>query len=697
MLNSLRSGLAILAWIALIGYAAAQTSGSAQPWSITGQWQNGVIGGGTLTGPLAVDSNGNLLVANTLVGVNAPTKTFGDTSSGWSWVSKLNSSGGSVFGVKIGGISLADAIAVDSAGNVLIAGYGPGGIPVTPNAFSSSPSGPNPTFACKLNGADGTPVFCTYLNSNHIGIAGIAVDAAGNVYILAIDLMQSITPTPGALALGSRDVVLLKLDPTGQKLLYAAAIGGNGTEGELGLAVDGAGNAYVVGFTDSTDFPGSASGAIPTPSASFIAKVDPTGSKILYASYGRAGDQPLAINVDSSGAAYVSGALLFAATANSGDLYVRKYSPDGTAMAYETVLTGAAGTVQGAAVDSAGVLTMVGNAFSYGFPQHFSLEPCPALNMPYPANNVGNYLVRLAADGSILQSTFFPAQFVFTPAVGSSILSTQPNSGFLAVAGVGVLQLGPDAMPLPPGGLGCIANAASFSPGNIAPGEIVSIFGNGLGPVTAQGGVFDSNGRFATILGGVQVTFDGTPAPLLYVQDAQINAITPWELAGKSNTEMCVIYNGTRQCEAPSVGAAAPGVFLSASGQAAALNQDGTINSTANPAPVGSIVSIYVTGLGAITPTPADGAIVQLPLPTLVNAVQVFFANADFHDPMLIPAQVLYAGPAPLEVGGMFQINLRIPSGTGGSFQINVQFPDGGGSSGSAEVAITPLPPPPTF
>jgi hypothetical protein len=271
----------LLAWLALAGCAGAQTLSSPQPWGAIGQWSAAATQGGTM-GPVAVDSSGDLLVSNALVGVSASTKILGSTSAGSSWVSKLNASGASVFGVQIAGVDLFEAVAADSAGNVLVAGYGPaGGLPVTPNAYSSSPSGEGSQFACKLNGADGTPVFCTYLNSTQISINGIGADASGNVYILAIDLMASIVTTPGALSLGSRDVVLLKLDPTGEKLLYAAAFGGNGTESPLDLSVDGDGNAYVMGETSSTNFPGASTGAIPTPSGSFIAKVDPTGSKIL--------------------------------------------------------------------------------------------------------------------------------------------------------------------------------------------------------------------------------------------------------------------------------------------------------------------------------------------------------------------------------------------------------------------------------
>lgn len=104
-----------------------------------------------------------------------------------------------------------------------------------------------------------------------------------------------------------------------------------------------------------------------------------------------------------------------------------------------------------------------------------------------------------------------------------------------------------------------------------------------------------------------------------------------------------------------------------------------------------------MTGLGLISPAPADGAIVHLPLPTLVYPIQVLFTDGSPYLPPIPPAEVLYAGPAPLEVGGLFQVNVRIPSGTtGGQFTILVQVPDdlsGGGGSPGANVFITPLTP----
>lgn len=675
----------------------AQTLSPA-PWINTGQ-SSATMTQGPLGGPLAVDSSGDLLVANSLVGFSAPTKILGATSPSSS-ASKLNASGVPVFAVQIGGVYSIYLIAPDSGGNVLIAGDGPaaGGLPVTPNAYNSSPSGPNAAFACKLSGIDGTPVFCTYLNFNQTSIVGLAEDSEGNVHILAGGPIQTIGTTPGALSIGNQDVVLLKLDPSGQRLLYAAAFGGNGTDSPAALSVDADGNVYVVGETTSTDFPGTATGAILAPSGSFVAKVDPTGSKLLYASYGRAGEYPTSLSVDPLGSAYVAG------TIGQGDLFVRRYSADGTAVAYETVLTGTAGSqVSGSAVDSNGVLTTIGIAGSIAFPQLSSVASCLAS---------GQYLIRLAADGSVLQSTFFPSGFPsesFSPAGGGAVISTHPGGGWVAgllfnsngPTGVGVVELGPDLTAISPVNIGCIANGASFLSGSVTAGEIVSIFGSGLGPATPAIWALDSNGRLASTLDDVQVTFDGLPAPLLYVQDGQINAITPWELAGKTTTQMCVVYSGNQQCVTPSVAAAAPAVFVTGqkggeAGNAVAVNQDGTLNSSASPAPVGSIISIYATGLGAVSPAQPDGAIVQLPLPALVNTAQVNFVPADPQNTNSIPAEVLYAGPAPFQVAGLYQINIRIPSGSAGLFGVAIPavglsgyyFPSGG-----AHVFVTPIPP----
>ena len=95
------------------------------------------------------------------------------------------------------------------------------------------------------------------------------------------------------------------------------------------------------------------------------------------------------------------------------------------------------------------------------------------------------------------------------------------------------------------------------------------------------------------------------------------------------------------------------------------MNQDGTLNS-AHPAPVGSIISLYMTGLGMPSPVPTDGSIVQLPLPLLVPQVQVHFGAPGPSTPfgqqfISVPAQVWYSRPAPFEVAGVHQVNVQVP------------------------------------
>ena len=133
--------------------------------------------------------------------------------------------------------------------------------------------------------------------------------------------------------------------------------------------------------------------------------------------------------------------------------------------------------------------------------------------------------------------------------------------------------------------LACVSNAATFANGPIAPGEIVTLFGNGLGP---QQGVQLSatlQSPFPTQAESVQVTFDGKPAPLLWVQDTQINLVVPWSVAGPT-TEVCATYNNVQtNCLTWPVAEASPAVFTVDGYYAAALNQDGTLNSATSPAP----------------------------------------------------------------------------------------------------------------
>ena len=211
---------------------------------------------------------------------------------------------------------------------------------------------------------------------------------------------------------------------------------------------------------------------------------------------------------------------------------------------------------------------------------------------------------------------------------------------------------------LPVPGIAAVVSAASFTSSAIAPGELVTIFGNSIGPSTPVGPVLDSSGRVATSLGGLTVNFDGNLAPLLYASAGQINAVVPFKVAGKSTTLLQVSMAGGAAFTATlPVSTAAPATFvISASGQGAILNGDLSVNSPAHPAARGSSISIYATGAGLLDPAVADGTIVSATnLPLSVAPVSVTIGGQ--------PATVSYQGAAPGLVAGVMQINAQVPAG----------------------------------
>jgi uncharacterized protein (TIGR03437 family) len=205
-----------------------------------------------------------------------------------------------------------------------------------------------------------------------------------------------------------------------------------------------------------------------------------------------------------------------------------------------------------------------------------------------------------------------------------------------------------------------VANAASFAMGGVvSPGEIIAISGSALGVPMAD-----------VSMSGTKVTFDGNAAVLLSVSTTQIVAIAPFSLAGKTSTQVQVSVNGQNSAAATvSVVGAAPGLFTltgTGSGQAAVLNQDGTVNSSTNPAAKGSVISVFGTGAGALNPAGVDGQVLGTALPTPAATVTASVAGQ--------AAPVTYAGGAFGLYSSVLQANVIVPAGT---------------ASGSATVALT--------
>jgi uncharacterized protein (TIGR03437 family) len=210
-----------------------------------------------------------------------------------------------------------------------------------------------------------------------------------------------------------------------------------------------------------------------------------------------------------------------------------------------------------------------------------------------------------------------------------------------------------------------VQNGASFENMPIAPGELVTLRGLDLGPAAGASMQIDSAGHVSNRIDGTQVFFNGTPAPLLYAQSEQINVQVPWELAGASSVEIRVESQGllSNTATAPMKDAAPaifhvfpnPPVFAGPPPfQGAILNQDGTINSSSNPAARGSIVSLFGTGGGVTAPGGITGGFAPLSPPTLLTLPVAVHINR-------YQAHVEYAGAAPTLISGVFQVNVRVP------------------------------------
>jgi uncharacterized protein (TIGR03437 family) len=196
---------------------------------------------------------------------------------------------------------------------------------------------------------------------------------------------------------------------------------------------------------------------------------------------------------------------------------------------------------------------------------------------------------------------------------------------------------------------------------------MVTLFGTNIGPATPAYATVDPNtGKLATTIGGVEVMFNGTPAPMIYAGSTQVSAVVPYEMAGVANPGVWIEYsNRTSNAFQLTAAATAPGIFTqnsSGSGPGAILNQDGiTVNGPLHPAAKGSIVTVYLTGEGQTNPPGVTGAITTATLaPPQVTPAPVQPITVTINGQ---PApNVAYAGEAPGFVAGLMQLNVQIPS-----------------------------------
>jgi hypothetical protein len=275
---------------------------------------------------IAVDSSGNAYVTGQINSTNFPTTsgafdtTFNDSYD--AFVTKLNASGtGLLYSTYLGGSNYeyAYGIAVDSSGNAYVTGqtYSTN-FPTTSGAFDTTLNGGD-VFVTKLNSSGASLLYSTFLGgSNYEGGDGIAVDSSGNAYVTGQTSSTDFPTTSGAFDTthnSGGDAFVTKLNASGASLLYSTYLGGSDYEEGWGIAVDSSGNAYVAGYTYSTDFPTTSDAFDTTFNGSsdvFVTKLNASGASLLYSTYlgGINYEFNYGIAVDSSGNAYVTGEVL---------------------------------------------------------------------------------------------------------------------------------------------------------------------------------------------------------------------------------------------------------------------------------------------------------------------------------------------------------------------------------------------------
>src|SRR5450432_105144 len=622
---------------------------------------------------LAIGSDGSVYVAGDTNSSDFPI-TPGAFNSIWQtgsgFLAKLNPSGAIAYATFIGGPAGAQitGIALDTSGDVYLTGAGgPAQAPV---------NGPSSGFVLEFD----PTLTKSLLSINGYGGGLIAVDKQANIY-LAGSAEASVTsvqpqgftiPTlpagafqsthaatfcyrfgsgpggiGGELACGYQYVA--KLNPTGT-LLWATYV--TGTYGAIaaGMAVDSAGNVIVAGTTNSDDYPVTAGAFQTVYSAAAPQRPNPSGDGYLA--------PPPSIG------------------------YITKVNSTGTALLWSTYFGGSyADQITGMAVTPAGDIVVSGQAQSSDLP---ALAGTPEGCRPSP-NQVFTFVSRIAPDGGtagpsqVVTGQPYCLNYTCINILYDDDAIIQPGSPLALAANASVVAGGSfgslASVDLSSETrLSCIVDPAdAVQIHTVAPGQLLSLFGNDLVPSTG----FSPSSSVAPSTSTFGVYFNGIPAPILYSSAQQINLQVPVEIAGQSTVQMQVVDQQTplHLSETYTLGVVQrqPAIYLAPATiasrftsytecggatvfgvAAAALNADGTINDCTNPAPTGSMVTLFVNGLGSVTPALTTGAIAPAPPEALTPGIDIATNSA------ALPSATL---TVPGVITGVSQVQVHLPQG----------------------------------
>jgi beta-propeller repeat-containing protein/ASPM-SPD-2-Hydin domain-containing protein/HYDIN/CFA65/VesB family protein len=398
--------------------------------------------GGDVASGVAVDGAANAYVTGATGSTNFPITSAEQATIGGNtdaFVTKFDPSGALVYSTYLGGAG-ADAgtgIAVDpKTGIVTIIGNTTSlNFPTTTGALQTTYGGLGDAFVARLSATGTTLVYSTYLGGSDADFGqGIALDSSGNAYLTGATRSTNFpVASPFQIGLnGSSDAFVCKLNfvpgtgtGTGLTLVYSTYLGGSGGDSGQGIAVDSSGDAYVTGFTSSTNFPTqsafqSANGG---GTDAFVSEFTPDGSSLLFSTYlgGSAEDRAFGIALDSVGGIYLTGdtqSLNFPVTSGAfqtlynggGDAFVAKISSGGTGITYATFLGGTESD-QGTAiaVDGAGEAAVTGITESSNFPLVDPFQKIPGIT---GAGSCGTslcsdaFVVLFDASGAPVYSTY---------------------------------------------------------------------------------------------------------------------------------------------------------------------------------------------------------------------------------------------------------------------------------------------------
>jgi len=601
------------------------------------------------------------------------------------------------------------AATTDTQGNLIIVGSADShGFPLTARVFP--PATDVAAFVLKLDsGLHGilfSRVFATPSAAN-----AVALDQTGNIFVAGNTSASNFPITPGAYqtkppvgdSYGTPVYAFLtEISSDGSRLLYSTYFGsdaancqgGSSCLGVFGytsataLALDQSGAVVMAGSTDAPGLPvtpGALNGTCVCPAyltVGFVAKLAlGQPQQLVWSTFLNGAEQfssgPSsilihAVALDSSGGVVLGGIAGDAIPTTPGVVqpvmpplpptgflnngFITKVDSSGTRLVWSTYF----GSFLEGGVNALG-FDPQGNIVAAGYA---NAESLPAF--PGKPSSGGSYVARLSGDGTS------PRDLYVGPdgATGQALTLTSTGK-FVALGTAGSLWI---ETGTPGPSLLATANmACGLTSGLAAPDELMSLSGIGIGPPTALGGQIGTNGAFTSSLGGYQVFFDGIAAPLLSAGPMEIDAIVPSEVFGQDSTHIKIVspsatIDGPVLALRPSV----PCVFQNAqTGLAAALNQDGSVNSPQNPAKRGSIVSIFASGGGVVRL--ADGQLANSGVPAalpvaVLGGVNVFGG--------LTSLEVEYAGDAPDLVAGVMQVNFRLPDvflAPAGTFDFQLQ------------------------